>query len=470
MEDAQLNFPMGKPICPSSSFNFSTLLQEAFHCENMGISVDDDADPIGLEQETQPTPSNEEALPCTPSTTPPHLPDHPTSSSSLNNPHCTPTTGALTNREAKSKQSRSNGRRANKRRKKTAEKGHEASEYAVFEHVQLSDPLVLPIDHAQLPVSTSGYVGVRSREPKRTLQNTHTLDQLLALGFEVVKWDGHEARPITDSAGRICGVLAGRPRGNSFDKALERTCDLLHEESARAPYQPGVSKHRRGEFTAIGFGISFGGGQTKAQRLATGHHHALVEQFLASHDISRIASFADSAFATWSPRLYEYYRTTLHKASAHTGQPINFPGSCFAAMSVNMGGHVCCFKHRDCVNLAFGWCAITSLGDFDPTKGGHFVLWDLKLIIEFPPGSTILIPSAVFSHSNTEIAPHESRFSITQYTAGALFRWVENGFRTDEELKKLDPEHYSHMSSLKSSRFEHGINMYSTLEELCSKV
>lgn len=38
-------------------------------------------------------------------------------------------------------------------------------------------------------------------------------------------------------------------------------------------------------------------------------------------------------------------------------------------------------------------CAITTLSDYDPKAGGHLVLWDLKLVIEFPPGSTILILS-----------------------------------------------------------------------------
>ncbi|PPQ87434.1 hypothetical protein CVT24_001371, partial [Panaeolus cyanescens] len=315
-----------------------------------------------------------------------------------------------------------------------------------------------------------GYVGVRSRESKSALRKTHSLDELLEIGFEVVKWDGREARPLLDSHGRVCGVLAGRPRGASYEAALDRTDQFLQSENRAEQFQAAENKHRRGKFAAIAFGISFGGGQKLAQPLVPGHHGNLVQRFLANRDIACIASFADSAFHTWCPRLYNYYRTTLRKAAAHTKQPLNFPGSCFAAMSVNMGGRVCCFKHRDCVNLAFGWCAITAIGDFDPEKGGHFVLWDLKLVIEFPPGATILIPSAIFSHSNTSIAQNERRFSITQYSAGALFRWVENGFKTDAELKAQDPDHFTHMQSLKSSRFANGLAMYSTLDELCKDV
>jgi hypothetical protein len=65
------------------------------------------------------------------------------------------------------------------------------------------------------------------------------------------------------------------------------------------------------------------------------------------------------------------------------------------AMTFNFGPQTVTFDHRDSGNLAFGWCAITAFGNFDPTCGGHLVLWDMKLVIEFPPGSTILIPSAM---------------------------------------------------------------------------
>lgn len=58
------------------------------------------------------------------------------------------------------------------------------------------------------------------------------------------------------------------------------------------------------------------------------------------------------------------------------------------------------------------------------------MLWPLKLVIEFPPGATILIPSAAIEHSNMPISPGETRLSITQFTAGALHRWVDNGFQS----------------------------------------
>jgi hypothetical protein len=117
--------------------------------------------------------------------------------------------------------------------------------------------------------------------------------------------------------------------------------------------------------------------------------------------------------------------------------------SAFAAATLNFGPLTVTLPHIDALNLAWGWCAITALGFFNPDRGGHLVLWDLKLIIRFPPGSTILIPSAILRHSNIGIGPNERRYSFTQFTAAGLFRWVDNGFRSDltvTEQIRDDPE------------------------------
>ncbi|KAJ3769587.1 hypothetical protein FB446DRAFT_623905, partial [Lentinula raphanica] len=86
--------------------------------------------------------------------------------------------------------------------------------------------------------------------------------------------------------------------------------------------------------------------------------------------------------------------------------------------------------HRDSLNWPFGWCAITALGKYDPRRSGQLILWELKLVIDFPHAATVFIPSAVITHSNTPLAEGDNRMSFTQYTAGPIFRWVENGCRT----------------------------------------
>ena len=48
-------------------------------------------------------------------------------------------------------------------------------------------------------------------------------------------------------------------------------------------------------------------------------------------------------------------------------------------------------------------------------------------MIEFPPYSTIFLPSAIIMHSNTKIGEEETRLTITQYMSGGLLSWLAHG-------------------------------------------
>ncbi|KAJ7803383.1 hypothetical protein B0H14DRAFT_2613401 [Mycena olivaceomarginata] len=47
-----------------------------------------------------------------------------------------------------------------------------------------------------------------------------------------------------------------------------------------------------------------------------------------------------------------------------------------------------------------------------------------------------LSPQRSIRHSNIPVQPHEKQFSFVQYTAGGLFRWIRNGYMTDEDFLK----------------------------------
>lgn len=198
---------------------------------------------------------------------------------------------------------------------------------------------------------------------------------------------------------------------------------------------------------------------------------------LALHQVSPLPSlfhprstliFSTACFAAWAPNLFSYYVDHLRPLYAKYPQlKRNFLNSVFACATFNFGPTVCTFDHTDPGNLPFGWCAITALGKFDPTRGGHLVLWDLGLVIEFPPGSTILIPSAALRHSNTAIQQGETRYSFTQYTAGGLFRWVDQGYQTTRSYKaKLSKAQKSGEASRDEQRWTMGVGLFSTLNSL----
>ncbi|XP_006459826.1 hypothetical protein AGABI2DRAFT_67159, partial [Agaricus bisporus var. bisporus H97] len=138
------------------------------------------------------------------------------------------------------------------------------------------------------------------------------------------------------------------------------------------------------------------------------------------------------AFNRWAPKLYERYRDALNLVVSRPEfshiRRIS-KKSVFASHCLNTGSSVVTMPHRDSMNLAHGWCAIVALGHFDHVMGGHLVLHELKLIIQFPAGSAALIPSAAITHSNVMLKPGDKRASITFYTRGGLFRFVDNDFK-----------------------------------------
>lgn len=167
-----------------------------------------------------------------------------------------------------------------------------------------------------------------------------------------------------------------------------------------------------------------------------------------------------------APRLYGLYEAMLIALLAWGPYLVrNFAHSVFAAITYNFGPVTACFPHVDEANLAFGWCAVTALGSFDHTRGGHLVLWNLGIIIPFPPGSTILLPSALLVHSNIPIRDGETRYSVTSYSPGGLFRWWSNGCKSDRFYNEnKDPAVKAEWLRQRVYRWKRGVNLLEVLE------
>ena len=164
-------------------------------------------------------------------------------------------------------------------------------------------------------------------------------------------------------------------------------------------------------------------------------------------------------------KVYADHQTALHASNPRLRR--NFSNSVWAAATFNFGPRTCTRRHRDWANLPFSWCSVTALGEFDPMKGGHLVLWDLRLVIEFPPGSTILLPSAAIAHSNTAIGRGETRCSFTQFSAGGLFRWTSHGNQLDADyFRGMSAEDKARVAAENAARCKFGLSMFSTLEEV----
>ncbi|KAJ7705212.1 hypothetical protein B0H16DRAFT_1403943 [Mycena metata] len=186
---------------------------------------------------------------------------------------------------------------------------------------------------------------------------------------------------------------------------------------------------------------------------------------MATRPFQRLAGHTNVIFQAYAPDLHGYYHSTLdrlHRWDKTLKRNFLPTISVFAAATFNFGPATVTLPHLDFANLAWGWCAITAFGNFDPDKGGHLILWDLMLIIRFPPGSTLFIPSALLRHSNVSIQQGEKRFSFTQFTSAGIFRFVDNNFQTEQEVNEtpMSTAEREARAETRKARWAEGLKMY----------
>jgi hypothetical protein len=199
---------------------------------------------------------------------------------------------------------------------------------------------------------------------------------------------------------------------------------------------------------------------------------------LAAHpDVQRIVAFQSSAshtsrfvlstngrlgvFGLWFPKVYLFVRDVLQellKRCPWLRMP--FKGSVFACFTINFGPWSVCFNHRDYNNAPGVPCAITALGEFDHTRGGHLVLFDYRLVVEFPARSTAEILSACVHHGNTSIQAHEWRSSVISYMAGG---YVAYGFRLEADVPK---DLLARLAASSAARAHEIVGRFSTLKSV----
>ncbi|KAJ7168760.1 hypothetical protein C8R46DRAFT_1218148 [Mycena filopes] len=307
--------------------------------------------------------------------------------------------------------------------------------------------------------------------------------------MRVFQWDGTPT-PVVDADRTILLVLGGEPPNASDwgDVARDASSGMEHaaieiytepkwRRKAGLPPAGADDGLRRGAYAAKHVGPSMGGGQRYPQNLAHSIRNiAVFTALFGLKSIERIAGWTNLLFMAFAPNLHEYYRATYvalcnwdrtQARKKYIRRNFSERFSVFTTATYNFGPVTITLPHIDFGNLAWGWCAITALGDFDPDFGGHLVLWDLHLIIRFPPGSTILLPSAILRHSNVSIRPNETRFSFTQFTPAGIFRWVYNDCRTDKDInssKSTTPEEREQRHADQARRWQEGIKMYSKWE------
>ncbi|KAF9650372.1 hypothetical protein BDM02DRAFT_1425153 [Thelephora ganbajun] len=239
---------------------------------------------------------------------------------------------------------------------------------------------------------------------------------------------------IMDSNETICVHLAGRPLSNAYTAVIERANDAMERAAANINFRENQEKGCRGHFPAISVGISSGTGNSRPHMLHVYEDQvSILQELLENKDMLRISGYANSAFKEFAPDLYNIYRTQMDEVTKGDEKLMTpYSNSAFACTAFNFGPRAVLSPHKDHLNLLYGCCSITALGNFDHKAGGHLVLPDLKLAIEFPAGSTVLILSASLTHYNAPVASEETRRSITQFCNAKPRKGVSNGQQPNE--------------------------------------
>ncbi|KAJ7601363.1 hypothetical protein DFH06DRAFT_1353013 [Mycena polygramma] len=237
-----------------------------------------------------------------------------------------------------------------------------------------------------IPFTSGG--GWRASPTKRRRLVCHSIQRLKELledDCDLLKWEGCDPKLILDTDKGIVGVLLGWPEGPDWEQVVTEMAAIL-EALHRCGKECGIFKasqrsHRRSSYYTLGHATTKGPEQKKPGNLVHSKKYCeLLQVLLLNHNIRRIAGFQSTA--TW-----------------------------------NLGPAVVTIEHEDVLNAHFFMCAITSTGNYNYKRGGQLYMKQLKLVIEFPPGSTILLLSAAITHGNTPVAKEETRYSMTQYCA-----------------------------------------------------
>ncbi|KAH9845983.1 hypothetical protein C2E23DRAFT_745132, partial [Lenzites betulinus] len=265
-----------------------------------------------------------------------------------------------------------------------------------------------------VPVTKSAYVG---KYLPRSPEDAHrwTAKELEGKG---------QCRPILDKNGRVFAVLAGHPRDPTWHHVNEELQRIF--ELSRDAYSASASQmeHRRGEFCAVSCGISYGGGQKRVSNLAhSAPNQATLNSMLRQKAVRRVANFGNSVLRLFAPRLHEYYSSTLAAiCNRDLGLWRNFDQSAFSCATFNLGPRTVTRIHTDHLNIPCGWCCITALGNYDPTKGGHL------------------------------------------FSPGGIFRWAECGYQSLKTSGITAKE----LNIGGQERWQRGVELLSTWSELCA--
>ncbi|KAJ7839772.1 hypothetical protein B0H13DRAFT_2417355 [Mycena leptocephala] len=271
-------------------------------------------------------------------------------------------------------------------------------------------PYKTTFDAANLPSSSTAWTGPRlTKKARSSRPRARGLKALLEDDNDLVEWEGIDPMLILDVDGRIVAVLLGRPEGDDWEEVVKEFIRLMEavrrRGEARGVFKAKDRRHRRGNYFTLSDGVTRGPGQQPTPAKLIGVSWSSSSRTTPA--VGLLASFQ-------RPRTLP--AETLRFLPNHPqGHLRPAPGAQTALRQFSLprchlesGASVVTDDHVDELNLPHGMCGVFNAGDHKHKRGGHMFLKQLRLVIEFPSGSSMLIPSASITHSNVPIGKQEN--------------------------------------------------------------
>jgi hypothetical protein len=119
----------------------------------------------------------------------------------------------------------------------------------------------------------------------------------------------------------------------------------------------------------------------------------------------------------------------LYKEVPSLMQGLPFHSSIYPACTFHFGPQSVSCTQQDMPGFPR---AMSALGDFDDVRGGHLVLVDHDLAIQFPSGTSIVISSTT-RYRIAAVSAGEHHYTLTQYFPTSLVNYIErNGMPTED--------------------------------------
>ncbi|THU78592.1 hypothetical protein K435DRAFT_811423, partial [Dendrothele bispora CBS 962.96] len=182
--------------------------------------------------------------------------------------------------------------RSRKRAKKRAEnyerRGHQGGNGAATAVAGLDQVNVEVGDEVLLSATaTGGYIAVEQDERGRTIDRP--LSWFKEQGFQIIPWDGSQAKVFVDSTNRVICAGVKKIDNPQYTRDLEEAAQLIHEYGNEANFKAHEKSSKRGVgFAACAYGWSYGKGQKRPMRLG-GPQAGMMRELLGHQCFHNIA-------------------------------------------------------------------------------------------------------------------------------------------------------------------------------------